>query len=359
MGGRGRRHSCAQRVTLLSLLNEAVTQGARLFRACECVGISQRSYQRWSKAHELTDQRKGPRTTPSHALSKDERKAVIDLVNQPEYRNLTPEQIVAKEAENGRYLASERTLRRILHDEKMDTYRGRAKPPKRRSPPRSFKAQGPMQVLSWDITYLPDAQVRGHFFYLYAFLDLWSRKVVGWDVHREQTSQLASSLLQRIAQDYELSPTCVLHSDNGAPMKGTSMLCTMQNLGILNSFSRPSVSNDNPFIESYFRHLKYVPSYPSDGFESLEHARSWVRSFVHWYNHEHLHSSLAYVTPEQRFQGHDKTILQKRRKTYEHASSRHPRRWTRGTRAWNRPDVVVLNPERVIQTQPRPTESTS
>lgn len=133
-------------------------------------------------------------------------------------------------------------------------------------------------------------------------------------------------------------------------MKGATMLATMQSLGITPSFSRPSVSDDNAFAEALFRHLKYAPAYPRHGFATIDEARAWVDRFVDWYNHEHLHSAIALVTPDDRHHGRDIATLEKRRDTYALAQNRNPRRWTTKARAWPRPETVTLNPERLLLT---------
>jgi putative transposase len=138
----------------------------------------------------------------------------------------------------------------------------------------------------------------------------------------------------------------VLHSDNGGPMKGSTMLATLKHLGIVESFSRPHVSDDNPYSESLFRTLKYRPAYPRGAFESLEAVRKWVEDFVAWYNTEHLHSAIGFVTPEDRHAGKDEAILAKRRRIYEAARKRKPERWACKIRNWERVEIVKLNPER-------------
>ena len=202
-------------------------------------------------------------------------------------------------------------------------------------------------MASWDITYLK-SHVRGEFFYLYLVVDVWSRKILGWEVHAVESTELASSLLQRIRDEvgHEVDLAgWVLHADNGGPMKGATMLATMQRLGVVPSFSRPNVSNDNPFSESLFRTMKYVPEYPRSGFASLEAARTWVAAFVQWYNFEHMHSGIGFVAPAARHNGHDVAILAARRAVYLRAQRRHPERWSRHARTWSRPETVFLNPD--------------
>jgi putative transposase len=190
------------------------------------------------------------------------------------------------------------------------------------------------------------------------FLDVWSRRIVGAEVHESQQADFAANLLDRLCAEHQLeTEKLVVHSDNGAPMKGATMLATMHSLGITASFSRPNVSDDNAFAESLFRHLKYAPSYPRQGFATLDDARAWVARFVEWYNHEHLHSGIALVTPDDRHHGRDIAILEKRRDTYALARARHPRRWTGNQRAWQRPAVVTLNPDRLVLATPKTAAS--
>ena len=146
-----------------------------------------------------------------------------------------------------------------------------------------------------------------------------------------------------LAEGRGLAPL-VLHSDNGSPMKGATMLVTLQKLGIAASFSRPGVSDDNAQAEAFFRTLKYRPGYPSKGFITLEGARDWVKNFVHWYNHEHRHSALKFVTPTQRHAGDDHAVLRAREQLYEQARARNPERWSGAPRNWTRPGAVWLNP---------------
>lgn len=137
----------------------------------------------------------------------------------------------------------------------------------------------------------------------------------------------------------------VLHSDNGSLMKGARMLATLENLGVVASFSRPRVSNDSPYAESLFRTCKYRPDYPRQAFDSVDEARAWTQRFVHWYNHEHKHSGLKFVTPVQRHGGLAPTVLAHREAIY--AKARTPARWSGPTRNWSLADEVWLNPERI------------
>ena len=184
------------------------------------------------------------------------------------------------------------------------------------------------------------------FFYLYIIMDVWSRKIVGWDVQAMESMEWASLLVDRSCRQLGVDPEgLILHSDNGGPMKGSTMLATLQRLGIVASFSRPRVSDDNPYSEALFRTLKYRPEYPRRPFANIEEARNWVRGFVRWYNSEHLHSAIRFVTPDDRHFGRDREILAQRRCVYEKARKRHPERWTGDIRNWEPISAVTLNPD--------------
>lgn len=333
---------------ILAAVAEARTAGARLEKCADLVEIDTRTLQRWADNPDGEDGRKGPKSEPHNKLTNKEREDVLELLNSPGFRDLSPNQIVPLLADEGRYIASEATMYRILREEELNAHRGRDKP-RHSAPPSEFKATGPNQVWSWDISYLKSPHP-GVFYYLYMVVDVWSRKVVGWCVHDRECGKLASELVIATVKAEKVDPeTLVLHQDNGGPMKGATLKATLEALGVMASYSRPRVSDDNPFSESLFRTLKYRPEYPKKPFESLEHARRWVGEFVAWYNLEHLHSAIGFVTPMQRHEGKDTLILARRRLVYAAARKRHPHRWTTGTRAWSRPDTVTLNPARLTK----------
>lgn len=332
---------------IVRLIEEARAAGARLSKACGLLGLDPRTVQRWLERPGDGDRRWGPKTEPPNKLSAQERRRILDLVNSREYRDLSPNQIVPRLAEEGTYLASEATLYRILRQEDLLRHRESSKPRQSRAP-RSHKATGPNQIWSWDITYLR-SPVRGEFFYLYLVLDVWSRKIVGATVETSEDSDHAADLMQAICEREGIDPgTIILHSDNGGPMKGATLLATLEVLGVAASYSRPRVSNDNAYSESLFRTLKYRPGYPHGGvFSSFEQAQAWVEDFTTWYNTEHRHSGIRYVTPEQRHRGLDIELLQRRDAVYQAAKQRHPERWgSRSTRNWSPIHVVELNPEK-------------
>lgn len=331
-------------MSILGLVAEAVETGARQQPACKLLGLSERTLERWRAQDAGDDRRHGPKTTPGNKLSEVERQRVLEIVNSPEYRSLSPKQIVPRLADQGTYIASESSLYRILAAAGQNAHREPSKPRKRHKPSEHV-AHGPLEVFSWDITYLKSA-VRGEFYYLYMVVDIWSRKIVGWRVECTESMDYSAELIRAICDELAVDPEgIVLHSDNGGPMKGSTMLATLLVLGIVASFSRPRVSDDNPYSEALFRTLKYRPWYPNRPFQSLEEARAWVSAFVDWYNDEHLHSAVGYVTPSDRHAGQDVEILAQRRNVYEEAKRRHPERWSGATRNWSRVEVVKLNPD--------------
>lgn len=328
----------------LALIDEATTSGARLEAACETVGLTTRTAQRWRLQDGGEDRRCGPKREPANKLSEPERLKILKVANSPEYRDLSPKQIVPRLADRGIYVASESSFYRTLHAEDMLHHRERSKPATGHRPSEHI-ATGPWQVASWDITYLK-THIPGMFLYLYMVMDVWSRKIVGWAVHDTESKELAAELIRDIASSSGVDLSgWVLHADNGGPMKGSTMVATLQKLGVIPSFSRPHVSDDNPFSEALFRTMKYRPVYPTGGFATIEEARAWVHNFAAWYNTEHLHSGINYVTPEDRHAGRDEEILANRRRVYEEARRRNPSRWSRHSRPWDHVDVVYLNPE--------------
>lgn len=332
-------------------IDDAVRAGARRRLACAPFGLSPRTVQRWRQSAE--DRRGVQRWAPPNRLSDAERQRVLAMANSVEFRDLSPNQIVPKLADRGQYLASEATVYRILRAEGQLTHRAASQPATARRQ-REHVATGPNRVWSWDITYVR-SPIRGVFYYLYLVVDVWSRKVVGWAVHEREHHELGAELIARACRDEGVDAAgLVLHSDNGAPMKGATILATLQRLGVVPSFSRPGVSDDNPFSEALFRTLKYRPGFPSKPFACLDDARAWVAGFVRWYNTEHLHSAIRFVTPSARHGGTDVEQLARRHRTYQQARRRHPQRWSGPTRDWSRIATVVLNPEAAKPPHTRP-----
>ena len=271
-----------QRQELVSMIGCAREAGARLERACTEVGISVRTFQRWTEdgGRVRADARPDAmRPSPSNKLSTEERAAVLATCMEPRFADMPPTQIVPILADEGVYKASESTMYRILHEHDAQHHRGRAQRRTARKP-ATHVAHAPNEVWCWDVTYLP-SRVRGLFFYLYAVIDLYSRKLVAWEVHA---------------------------AENGAAQRSYTLRAKLQDLGIEPSYSRPGVSDDNAFIESLFRTLKYVPAYPSAGFTDLAQAQAWTQRFVDWYNGHHRHRGIGFVTPNQRHTGQSAAI---------------------------------------------------
>lgn len=327
----------------MSLINDARVAGAKLASACRVIGLDPRTVQRWQAGGD-DDMRMGPKTKPANALTEAENAEVLRVINSPEYRDLPPKQIVPKLADTGRYVASESTIERLLLREGQKKHRG----PKRCKSvrkPREKSASEPCQIWTWDITCLR-SPIIGNFYYLYMAVDVWSRKIVAFGVFDRECSELATGWMKVAMESEAVAPkSLTVHQDNGGPMKGT-LKATLENLGVLMSYSRPHVSDDNPFSESLFGTMKTRPEYPRRPFANIEEARAWCTAFVRWYNETHRHSAIGFVTPSQRHEGKSDQIITKRDLVFEQARKRNPERWSGGTRNWKNPAVVYLNPDK-------------
>ena len=332
-------------------IEQARREGARLRSACEVSGIDTRTLQRWKAGAGLQRGDGRPhvvRPPADHALSAKERARILQIANEPRFAELPPARIVPMLADDGIYIASESSFSRVLRAHGQSRHRGRARAPERKRAPSTHVATAPGQLWCWDLTFLA-SRVVGQWFYLYVILDVYSRKIVGWEVHETDSSDHAVALLRRTALAegvHAMATKPVLHGDNGATMKATTVLAMLHWLGIKPSYSRPRVSDDNAFIEALFRTAKYRPQFPVSGFADLSQARSWVSEFVTWYNHAHRHSGIRYVSPAQRHAGHDRDLLAARHELYLKARAANPRRWSRHTRNWQPISAVTLNPER-------------
>jgi len=270
----------------------------------------------------------------------------VTVLTSSRYAGLSPKQLVPQLADEGLYLASESTMYRIqrrygLRHQKRSACRTHVT----RARAVHHTTQ-PNQVWSWDITLLPTT-VRGAYLRLYLVMDVWSRRIMGWQIAAHESGTVAADLVRRLCRDGHIDPRgVVLHSDNGAPMRSSTMVATLQWLGIVPSFSRPHVSDDNPYSEALFRTLKHTPAYPRLPFVDRASAQQWVARFVDWYNRVHRHSAIRFVTPDERHFGLEHEILARRHQLYELAQRSNPQRWTRTTRDWTPIKAVTLNPER-------------
>ncbi len=339
------------RITLAQHIDTAHAAGARLLLACAVAGIDRRTLRRWKSSSGLVEGDRRPRSvhpTPRHALTEAERTHLLCVANEPRFADVPPARIVPMLADEGVYLASESSFSRVLREHGQTTHRGRAKAPQSVRPPTTHIASAPRNVWCWEMTYLP-SHVQEHWFHLYLILDLYSRKIVGWDVHDTDHSDHAAQLVRRTALAEDITTLInkpVLHGDNGSTFKATTVLAMLNWLGVKPSYSRLRVSDDNAFAESVFRTAKYRPEFPVKGFTNLDGARVWAASFVQWYNHMHRHSGIRYVTPVQRHAGEDHAILGARHALYTKARDDHPARWSGHTRNCSPIGAVTINPER-------------
>ena len=332
------------RQTLIQEIDAARASGARQAEARGLAGINPRTIQRWRKNNGQGDRRPDAiRPAPAHALTDEERARIVPVL-----------------ADEGTYIASESSFHRVLRAHGQMNRRGRAKPPRRSRPPTPHIATGPGEVWCWYATF-PPATVRGSMVLPVLILDLYSRKIVGFEVHATDGADHAAHLARRTALTEDIHAMAarpVLHGDNGATLKATTVIAMLHWLGIEPSCSRLRVSDDNPYVEALFRTAKYRPEFPAKGFPDLDAARDWVSRFVHWYNNEHRHSGIKYVTPTQRHAGQDRSLLTARHELYQQARRSNPRRWSRQTRDRAPAAAVTLNPERdaVVQAASKPNQ---
>ena len=275
----------------LQILDESIAGGARAVEIARLLGVGLTTLQRWRRqfagAGDGVDRRKGSHRHVALRLSEEERQRILLTCNEPEFAALPPGQIVPVLADQGLYIGSESSFYRLLHQAGQCHRRGRARPPQEPRPVPRLRAVGPNQVWSWDITYLPTT-VRGIWLYLYLVIDVWSRKVVAWNVAEREDQAIAADLVSRACLRERISRgrshPLILHADNGNAMRAATLIRRLEELGVLRSFSRPRVSNDNPYSDSLFRTAKHHPDYPRKPFTSKDHACQWVSAFVDWYN---------------------------------------------------------------------------
>jgi putative transposase len=294
---------------------------------------------RWYRKENKPKQRgKSPR-----ALSNAEREEVHQILDSPRFMDQSPRDVCTSLLDEKRYLCSYRTMYRILHDhQEVRERRNQLRRPIYQKP--ELLAKAPNQVWSWDITKLR-GPVKWSYFYLYVVLDIYSRYVVGWMIALQEAAHLAQELVEETYQKEGIQEgQLTLHSDRGNPMTSKTMAFLLADLGVTKSYSRPYVSNDNPFSEAQFKTMKYRPSYPKR-FGSLLDARAWAREFFFWYNQCHYHSGIALLTPAMVHSGCSAEVLRLRQATLESAYNRHPERFVRGLpKPQPLPEAVWINP---------------
>lgn len=338
-GASGRLIDCEIKRQVVMNIDEARQAGCSIKECCDCIDISSRSYLRWQK--ELgADKRKGAVKNSNRKLSEAEIQQIIDVCCEERFADLNPYCIVATLIDEGIYIASVSSFYRVLRKAKLLNHRRKSKPGVKRNKPDQIEASGPNQVFSWDITYLKTA-VRGIYLFAYVVMDIWSRKIVCYEIHDRESPDIAGVMFKNMVERLKLKGV-TLRSDNGNPMKGGTILSMFYSLGILPSYSRPRVSNDNPYSESLFKTIKYTAGYPAY-FSSIEHAMDWFNQFVRWYNTEQKHSGIGYVTPEERHTGLHYAILENRNKVMKKAIEMHPVRWGKKLYIWQSEESVYLN----------------
>jgi len=266
-----------------------------------------------------------PRPAPPLALSVLERQSILATLNSPRFADATPYTAWARLLDEGTYLASVRTFYRVLAAQGLvRERRDQLMHPAHTKP--ELIATAPNQVWSWDITRLRST-MKWRFFYLYVLLDIFSRYVVGWLIAGAENAGLASMLIEDTCDKHGIDRgRLTLHSDRGSPMRAKSTAELLVDLGVAASFSRPRVSNDNPYSEAQFKTLKYRPDFP-ERFESLEHARAHLREVFAWYNDAHRHSGIGFMTPAMVHFGRSHAIDEQRRHVLQAAYAAHPERF--------------------------------
>ena len=263
------------------------------------------------------------------------------MLNSEDFYDHSPLIIVAKLADRGEYLCSASTMYRLLRSKFLLKHRRRSKRPEYGNRLETV-ATGPNQVWCWDISYLRTPIV-GQYLKLFVAEDIYSRKIVGATVAENEDVRHAIDLIEgSLAAESISGERLRVHNDNGSPMKAYTFTAWLKSLGVVQSRSRPKVSDDNPFIESLFKTLKYSHRHPRMPFKNIDDANAWVAEFVRWYNNEHLHSSLNFVTPNERHSGKDKEILNARALVFREARDRRPERWSCAPKAWIRAGDVEL-----------------
>jgi putative transposase len=332
--------SPAEREKAVILIQNALKEGARLIPTCETVDISLRTYQRW-KAGNHGDRRKGAAKHVPRKLSEEERREIRTLCCNDEFKDANPYEIVITLLERRSYLASISSFYRVLKAANLLNHRSNKNPGRKHAAPPEVIANGPNQVWCWDITWLP-TDVKGIFLYAYHIIDVWDKSIVDWAVHDTESEHHAKRLFERALTE-QGDPKVHIHSDNGNPMKGISLLSLLYYLKCKNSFSRPRVSNDNPYIESFFGTMKCSVKYPGR-FAGISEARTWMAEFVDWYNTAHRHSGINFFTPRQLRTGEYKKMVEIRNQTMNDAWSRKPERWSKPVKQWSQNHTVYLNP---------------
>lgn len=315
--------SPVERCELIALIDEALAAGARQFRACEVIGLDERRLRRWRLSD--GDGRTGGYRATDQALTEAEKDLIVEAMGAEDLCNLPPKQAFHRLMDRGVYLCSYTTFLRVLKERKLvqskrkQTRTGRGKRPE-------LVATAPNQVWCWDISWL-ESPVIGKYFFLYMIIDMYSRKVVGWGVAAQESGALARKIFARALEaEGVCANQLIVHADNGKPMRSRTLLSLFELLAVTASFGRPHTSNDNAYAESLFATFKGRVAYP-EHFCSLASAREYCAAFFQWYNTEHLHSGLDYVTPIQVHSGAHREVFAQRNAQRKEHRRLHPQRY--------------------------------
>ena len=293
--------------------------------ACEALGVSRASFYRQQQPRSIGSK---PLRRPARSLSQAEQQKVLEVLHSERFVDQSPAEVYATLLDEGIYLCSLRTMYRLLaeHDEVRER-RNQRRHPVYQKP--QLLATGPNQLWSWDITKLPGPG-KYTYFHLYVILDVFSRYVVGWMVAHRESELLAERLIRLSCQKQQIQPQqLTLHADRGSSMRSKTVALLLSDLGITKSHSRPHVSNDNPFSEAQFKTLKYQPLFPKQ-FGSIEDSRSFCHPFFDWYNHEHHHSGIGWLTPAMLHYAQAERVVQERQQVLQAAYLAHPERFVKG-----------------------------
>jgi len=270
----------------------------------------------------------GPRQPPARALSDAERDAVLAELHSERFVDSSPAQVWATLLDEGRYLASERTMYRILaaqHGGVRDR-RNVLEHPAYSAP--ELLAEKPNEVYSWDITKLK-GPAKWTYYYLYVIVDVFSRYAVGWTVQHRENGHVARDLIAQVCQQQNIAPDqLTVHADRGSSMTSKPVAFLLADLGVTKTHNRPYTSTDNPYSEAQFKTLKYRPTFPAR-FDSIEHARAHCREFFDYYNHHHRHSGIGLMTPATVHYGHADQVHAERTRVLQAAYVAHPERFVR------------------------------
>lgn len=291
--------------------------------ACAALGVSRATYYRdRSPVAPIA-----ARPTPARALTEEENKKVLETLDSDRFADKAPRQVYAELLDEDSYLCSIRTMYRILLKQgQVRDRRNQRRHPAYVKP--ELVARAPNQVWSWDITKLAGPH-RGVYYCLYVVMDIFSRYVAGWMLGRTESGDLAEAFLAEAFQRHSIKPgQLVCHSDRGIPMTANSTALLYAKLGIASSFSRPRVSDDNPYSEALFKTVKYRPEIP-DRFGSVEDGRATCAALFDWYNNRHYHTGIALLTPADVHYGRASRIIEARQRTLEAAFRQHPERFAR------------------------------